>query len=301
MTLSPEAGGAGDLIKNGDDARFVQDVIEASRTQPVLVDFWASWCGPCKQLTPALERQVKAAKGKVKLVKINIEQNPQIAGQLGVRSIPAVFAFDKGRPVDGFMGLLPEAQIKMFIERLTGGGGADGDDIDALLSEAQESLKLGDIGGAAQMYAAVLQADPENAKAIAGLARCYLATGDAERAREVIEMTPQDKANDADIVGVKAALSFAADAANTGDPAALAQKLAAAPGDLQLRYDLANALAARGRLDEAADHLLSIVQADRAWNDEAARKLLIRIFEAAGPASEVAKSGRRRLSAILFS
>ncbi len=301
MTLSFEPGQTGgDLIKDSSDARFAQDVIEASRKQPVLVDFWAPWCGPCRQLTPILEKQVRAAKGKLKLVKINIDENPGVAGQLGVRSIPAVFAFDGGRPVDGFMGALPESQIKMFIDRL-GGGGDTGADVEALLAQSQEALGLGDLGGAAQGFAAALQLDPENVKAVAGLARSYLASGDLSRARELIEMVPADKAGDSEVAGVKAALAFAADAQNSGDPRALARTVEADPVDHQARFDLASALAARGQLDEACEHLMAILQADRAWNEEAARKLLLRIFEAAGPASALARSGRRRLSALLFS
>ena len=286
-----------DLIKEGADQSFMQDVIEASKTQPVIVDFWAPWCGPCRQLTPILEKQVKAAKGKVKLVKINIDENPGVAGQLGVRSIPAVYAFDKQRPVDGFAGALPESQIKLFIDRLTGAG--DEEDINDLLAQAAESLKLGDIGGAAQGYASALQLDPENPKAIAGLARAYLAGGDSERAKEVLDMAPEAKANDPDIAGVRAALDFATE--STGDVAKLEAKVAAQPADHEARLDLATALAGQGRMDDAVDHLIASIRADREWNDQAARKQLLKIIDAAGPASDLAKSARRKLSVILFS
>ncbi len=292
-------GAAPDPIKNSSDQAFMADVIEASRTNPVIVDFWAPWCGPCKQLAPPLEKAVRGAGGKVRLVKINIDENPQIAGQLGVRSIPAVFAFDKGRPVDGFMGVIPESQIKMFVERLSGAG-AD-DDVEAMLAEASESLKLGDLGGAAQAYAGVLQIDPTNIKAIAGLARAYLAGGEAEQARQVLELAPPDKANDAEIAGVRAALELAEDAPQAGDTGNLAEAVARNPDDHEKRFELAGALAARGDLDDAVDHLLAIMKKDRAWNDEAARKQLLKIFEAAGPMSDVAKRGRRQLSALLFS
>ena len=299
MSLTESAAPpAADPVKQGSDAGFMADVIEPSRQTPVIVDFWAPWCGPCKQLAPALERAVRAAKGKVRLVKINIDEHPAIAGQLGVRSIPAVFAFDKGRPVDGFTGALAESQIKAFVGRLAGDAG--GADIAALLGQAAESLILGDAGGAAQSYAAALQLDPANVKAIAGMARAYLSTGEPEQARSILAMAPPEKANDADIAGVRAALDLAAAASSAGEPAALARKLAADPADPQARYDLADALAANGDLAGAVEHLLTIVAAQRDWNDAAARKQLLKIFDAAGPASEIAKQGRRRLSALLF-
>ncbi len=288
-----------DPIKDGSDKGFMADVIEPSRETPVIVDFWAPWCGPCKTLGPILEKAVRGAKGKVRLVKINIDEHPGVAGQLGVRSIPAVFAFDRGRPVDGFTGSVPESQIKLFIDRLTGGG--KDSDIEEFLSAAAESLALGDVGGAAQSYAAALQVDPTNTKAIAGMARAYLSSGDAEQAKQVLDMAPPEKANDADIAGVRAALELASQAGDAGDTAALKQKVAANPSDFEARYDLANALAARGDMESAVEHLLAIVEAKRDWNEEAARKQLIKIFDAAGPTSDVAKSGRRRLSALLFS
>lgn len=288
-----------DIVKDGSDQGFMADVIEASRAVPVVVDFWAPWCGPCKTLAPAIERAVRAAGGKVKLVKINIDEHPGVAGQLGVRSIPAVYAFDKGRPVDGFTGAVPESQIKQFIDRLAGAGAAD--DVNALLDQASESLALGDIGGAAQSYASALQLDPANTKALAGMARVYLATGDAEQARAVLEMAPPEKANDAELAGVRAALDLAAEAASSGDPNALSQSVLANPNDHQARFDLARALAARGDLDNAVEHLLAIIAKQRDWNEEAARKQLLKIFDAAGPTSDIAKQGRRKLSAILFS
>jgi putative thioredoxin len=296
MTLLDSA--APDPVKNGRDATFANDVIQASQQAPVIVDFWAPWCGPCRQLTPALEKAVRSAGGRVTLVKINIDENPAIAGQLGVRSIPAVFAFDKGRPVDGFMGALPESQIKLFVGRLAGTNSAD--DAAELLLQAAESLALGDAGGAAQSYAKALQIDPQNAKAIAGLARSYLAAGEPEQARQVIEGVPEDKKSDPDVQGVRAALELAADG-GAGDPAALKARLAGAPGDHEARYDLARALAARGDLQGAVDHLLSIVASDRDWSEGAARKHLIKIFDAAGAASELTRSGRRKLSTLLFS
>lgn len=290
---------AADLVTEGSDQAFMADVIEASRTQPVIVDFWAPWCGPCRQLGPPLEKAVRAAAGKVKLVKINIDEHPAVAGQLGVRSIPAVYAFDQGRPVDGFTGVIPESQIHLFIDRLAGASMEQ--EVEPLLAQAAESMQLGDVGGAAQSYAAALQLDPASAKAIAGMARVLLTTGDVEQARAVLDMLPPEKASDPDIAGVRAALDLAAGAEEAGDSSELDAQVAANPHDLQARYDLAEALSARGDLAGASEHLLAIVAKDRAWNEEAARKQLLKIFEAAGPASDVAKQGRRKLSAILFS
>ena len=291
----PQAAAA-DLIKDGTDASFVADVIEASKETPVIVDFWATWCGPCRQLGPSIEKNVLAAKGKVKLVKIDIDANPQFAGQLRVQSIPAVFAFVGGRPVDGFMGALPDSQVKQFVDRMAGQAPANA--TDELLAQAKESLDLGDIGGAAQAYAEVLQGEPDNVKALGGLARCYLNGGDAERAREVADMAPPG-AKDADLDSVRAALALADEAPEeTGE---FEQRLAKDDNDHEARFEIAKALAARGAWDEAADHLLKIIERDRTWNDEAARKQLITIFEAAGAGSDVTRAGRRRLSSILFS
>ena len=290
---------AGDIIKDGTDASFMADVIEASQVQPVIVDFWATWCGPCRQLGPALERAVTAAKGAVKLVKIDIDKNPAFAGQLRVQSIPAVFAFVDGQPVDGFMGAVPESQLKAFVDRLAKGaaGGAD-DGLDEILALGRESLDLGDLGGAAQAYAQVLQRDPENVKALGGLARVYIAGGEPDRAREILEMAPAD-AKDPDLDSVRASLTLAADA--PADVREFQDRLAADPGDHAARLELAKALAAHGRLEDAVDNLLTIIEADREWNENAARNQLLVVFEAAGQMSELAKQGRRRLSAILFS
>jgi putative thioredoxin len=304
MSLIGETTGApaGDIVKDATDASFIDDVIEASRATPVIVDFWATWCGPCRQLGPALEKAVATAKGKVKLVKVDIDANPAYAGQLRVQSIPAVFAFVDGKPVDAFMGALPDSQVRAFVDKLAKlapkAGGSAASPIDTALEMARESLEVGDMGGAAQAYAQVLQADPTHPKALGGLAKVYLASGDAERAGEVLAMAPAG-ARDPDLDSVRAALALAAEAPT--DTAAFEARLAKNPDDHEARFELAKALAGAHRLDAAADQLLAIIQKDRAWNDEAARKQLLTVFEAAGPMSEVARNGRRRLSAILFS
>ena len=299
MSLIGEAAAPGDLIKEGTDAGFAKDVIDASRDTPVIVDFWATWCGPCKTLGPALEKAVLAAKGAVKLVKIDIDKNPVFAGQLRVQSIPTVYAFVDGRPVDGFMGAVPESQVKAFVDGLAkSAGGAAGSEIDALVAMGKESLELGDVGGAAQSFAQALQAEPDNVAAIGGLAKAYLAGGDHERAAEVAEMAPADAKN-ADLESVRAALALAKDAPS--DTAEFEQRLAKDPADHEARLEYAKALAGQGQFAEAVDQLLKIIEADREWNEGAARKQLLTVFEAAGPASDVARQGRRRLSSILFS
>ena len=297
MTFADPTTTPNDLIKDGSDAGFMQDVVEASKTQPVLVDFWATWCGPCRQLTPALEKAVRARRGAIKLVKIDVDKNPAYAGQLQVQSIPTVYAFVDGRPVDRFMGALPDSQLNAFIDKLTGGTGANAE-VEQLLELGEESLGLNDFGGAAQAYAHVLSMEPANEKAIAGMARVYLAGGDADQARQTIAMAPQDSKEPA-VQSVRAQLSLAS-SAPTGETEALQARVAADPSDHQARYDLSLAQAASGDLKGAVDSLLAIVQVDREWNEQAARKQLLVVFEAAGATSDVAKDGRRRLSSILF-
>jgi len=293
------AAAPSDVIKDTTTQAFTKDVIEESRTQPVLVDFWAPWCGPCKQLTPVLEKVIRAAKGKAKLVKMNIDEHPAIPGQMGIQSIPAVIAFVKGQPVDGFLGALPESQITGFVERLIKDrvGGEEQD----LLKTADAALAAGDVAQAADLYARVLAEDSANTAALAGLARTYVKTGALEQAKQTLALVPEAKRNEAPVAATRAALELAEQAQSVGPIGELEQKVAANPLDHQARYDLALALNAKGRRGEALDHLLDIVKRDRKWNDDAARKQLVQLFDAWGPTDEATVAGRRRLSSILFS
>ena len=299
MLQSGEAAAPmGGAVKDTTTQTFVKDVIEESKRQPVLVDFWAEWCGPCKQLAPVLEKVVKAAKGKVKLVKMNIDEHPAIPGQLGVQSIPAVFAFVNGQPVDGFLGALPESQVVAFIERVTK------DTIAAeekdLLKPADEALAKGDAAGAADLYAQVLAQDSGNVAALAGLARSYVITGAIEQAKQTLALVPETKRNDPAVAAARAALEIAEQAKSVGPITELEQKVAADPLDHQARFDLAVALNDKGRRQEAVDNLLAIVKRDRKWNEDGARKQLVQFFEAWGPTDEATVDGRKRLSSVLF-
>jgi putative thioredoxin len=306
VTIVEQGGGAApqapDLIKDTTTQAFGKDVIEESKRQPVLIDFWAPWCGPCKQLTPILEKAVRAAKGKVKLVKMNIDEHPAIPGQMGIQSIPAVVAFVDGRPADYFMGAVPETQVNAFIEKVTKGVPGEGEpDIAEILKEAEAVLAEGDPAAAAQIYAEVLAVDSTNIPALAGLAKCYVTSGAIEQAKQTIAMVPESKRNDAAISAVQAAIDLAEQAQSLGPVGELEQKVAADPLDHQARFDLATAMNAAGKRQEATDQLLEIIKRDRKWNDDGARKQLVQFFEAWGGADEATIDGRKRLSTILFS
>jgi len=293
-----DTAAADGVIKDVTTQTFMKDVIEASKSQPVLVDFWATWCGPCKQLTPVLEKVVKNAKGKVKLVKMDIDKNPEIPGQMGIQSIPAVIAFSNGQPVDGFMGALPESQVVAFLERLT--KGKIEDEGANLLEAAEAALTEGDAAAAADIYAQLLQEDSSNIAALAGLARCYVATSNFEQAKKTLAMIPEAKQNDAAVAAARAALDLAVQAEAAGPLDDLQKKVDADPLDHQARADLAAALNAAGKRMEAADHLLAIVRKDRKWNDDGARKQLVQLFEAWGATDPATLEGRKKLSSILF-
>jgi len=286
------------FVKDTTTKTFVKDVLEESRQQPVLVDFWAPWCGPCRQLTPVLEKVVRAAKGKVKLVKMNIDEHPSVAGQLGIQSIPAVIAFVNGQPADGFMGAIPEGQVTAFLERLT--KEKIGDETKDLLKAADAALVDGDPAGAAELYAHLLAEDSTNMHALGGLARCYIETGAIEQAKQTLAMVPEAKRNEAPVAAAQAALEVAEQAKSLGPIAELEQKVSANPLDHQARFDLALALNGKGRRLEALDHLIEIVRRDRKWNDDGARKQLVQLFDAWGPTDEATLAGRKRLSSILF-
>ncbi len=299
LELGGGAAAPDGFVKDGTDAGFMTDVIEASQTTPVVVQFTAPWCGPCRTLGPQLEAAVAKAGGKVKMVRINIDENPQIAGQMQVQSIPAVFGFAGGQPVDGFMGAQPASQIEAFVNKIASAAGPSGMDeqVDQALAAAEAALEEGASADAAQIYAQILGAVPENLRAITGLAKCYVATGDLERATETLGYTPEDKADDPMVAQVRSIIKLAEQAGSADDNAALKATVDANPDDHQARYDLALAL---GPSEEAIDHLLEIVRRDREWNEDAARTQLFELFDALGAADPVTLKGRRRLSSILF-
>ncbi|MBI4968853.1 MAG: thioredoxin [Rhodospirillales bacterium] len=295
------AGPAGDVIKDVTAATFMADVIEASKKVPVIVDFWATWCGPCKQLGPLLEKLVRQANGKVRLVKIDIDRNQDLAAQLRIQSVPTVYAFAGGRPVDAFVGAQPESQIKAFIGRLMGGADA-GPGIEDVLAEADALLAQGDAAAASQLFAEILKLDPENGPALGGVARCYLAVGDQERAEQVLAQVPPKLTNHPAILQVKSAIDLAkASAGAAGQTAELRKRLALDANDHQARFDLAMAYYGTGEREAAVDELLELVRRNRAWNEQAARQQLVKLFEAFGPTDPLTIEARKRLSSILFS
>ncbi len=295
-----QPGAPQDLIKDSDTKGFMADVIEASRSVPVLVDFWAPWCGPCKQLTPLLEKVVKQANGKVRLVKINVDENQQLAAQMRIQSIPAVFAFVDGQPVDGFMGALPESNIKQFIDRL-GSQGNLAEQIEAANAAGREALAQKNYAEATEIFGQVLQADPENVAALVGLARCQIEAKELEKAKATLARVPAAKANDPELLSVKAALDLALNPVDTSEIGKQSAAVEADPANHQARFELAIALNAAGRREEALEALLTIMRKDRQWNEDGARKQLVKFFEAWGPKDEFTLLGRRRLSSLLFS
>jgi putative thioredoxin len=293
-------------IKDSSLATFAADVLDASMEAPVIVDFWAPWCGPCKQLTPLLEKAVTDAKGKVRLVKVNIDENPEIAQQLRIQSIPTVYAFRNGQPVDGFMGAIPESQVKTFIQGLLAGASTDtanaqGPDIEGALNLAAQALAAHDLPTAAHVFGEILQEEPGHPKAVAGLARCYLESGDLERAKKTLGLVKPDGRADEAIRAVEAEVALKERASSAGDVGPLKARIAANPADLEARLQLAAVLDAKGAREEAIDELLEIIRRDRKWNEEAAKKQLLTLFEAMGPMDARTITARRRLSSLLFS
>ena len=298
-SADPAAKPSGDdLVRDTTTQTFAKDVIEESRKRPVLVDFWAPWCGPCKTLGPIIEKAVRAAKGAVRLVKMNIDEHPAVAGQLGIQSIPAVIAFVNGQPVDGFVGALPESQVKAFIDRVAGPAGPS--EAEAMIAEAEALLEAGDVAGAGEMFGAALRSEPESVAAIAGLARAMLAAGEVEHAQQTLAMLPESAAADPIVAAVRAQIELKTRTAGLGDRTTLEARIAAEPGDMQARFDLALLLNAEGDREGATDRLLEIVRKNRSWEDEKARKQLLQFFEAWGPTDEATRSGRRQLSSLLF-
>jgi putative thioredoxin len=296
------AEGAPAKVKDVGQKEFMVEVVDASKTVPVIVDFWAPWCGPCKTLGPMLEKAVAATKGKVRMVKVNIDENQALAGQMRIQSIPAVYAFKDGRPVDGFVGALPESQIKQFVQKVADLGGASAEDeaLEEALAQAKTLLESGDHDGAGDLYAQILSFDPENTQAIAGHLRCLIAAGHADEARTMLAQLPPEIAKLPEIAAVVAMLELAESGAKAGATAPLKAKVEADPKDHQARFDLALALFAENQREEAVDQLLELFRRDRKWNEEAARTQLVKFFEALGPTDPLTIAARKRLSSLMF-
>jgi putative thioredoxin len=288
-------------VKDVTTASFMAEVVDASFDQPVIVDFWAPWCGPCKQLGPILEKVVRAANGAVRMVKLNIDENPEIAQQMRIQSIPAVYAFKDGRPVDGFVGALPESQVKQFVQRLGGGGGGPSP-VDEALAMAKEAVQTGDHASAVALYSQILQHEPEHIEALGGLARALVARGELDKAQQALARVPKESANHADIVAARAALELAEQAQKAmGSAGKLRARLEQNPDDHEARLELATALFGSGEREAAVDELLNLYKRDRNWDEGAARKQLVKFFEAMGPTDPLTLSARRRLSSLMFS
>lgn len=295
-----QPSGGGDLIKDGSAATFVADVLETSMTVPVIVDFWAPWCGPCKQLGPMLERLVREARGAVRMVKINVDENQDLAAQLRIQSVPTVYAFKGGRPFDAFAGALPESQLRSFLQKLTAGQNAPVSIAD-MVAAANQALADGHPDAAIDIFQQALQEEGDNPAALGGLARALVALGEIDSAKAVLDQVPPQHANHADIAAAQSALDLVGQAAKVGPLADLRRVVSDEPGNHQARFDLALAYYAAGEVEVAMDELLEIFRRQRSWNEDAARKQLVQIFEALGPAHPLTQSGRRRLSSLMFS